>query len=236
MYYWRNLRVGKILFASSFRLSIIEDDERRASVGSDKLVAAKIHTLNDANREAVRRHMHALNARDRYLRFGFNASDEQIDVYVEQIDFKRDEVFGFLDEQHEIIGMVHLAYGDGETVGRNIMEFGVSVSESARNLSLGGQLFAYSAKRAAERGFKQMFIHTINKNMPMIKIIKRSGAEIYRDHGEIDAYLALPAVLNPWLKMRIEAQAALDLPDYGITVKLKGLQDAVSLNSESQDD
>ena len=40
---------------------------------------------------------------DRYLRFGYPASDEQIDRYVETIDFAHDEVFGVFNRRLELV-------------------------------------------------------------------------------------------------------------------------------------
>lgn len=220
------------LYALPFKLSIMEDELghtkpqeiNRQSVESDKVVVAKIHTLNASHREAIRHHLMTLSLNDRYLRFGFNATDQQINIYVDQINFSQDDVFGILDKEHQILGTSHLAYGTASSSANSIAEFGVSVSDQARGMGLGGQLFAYSAQRAANRGIDQMFIHTINKNIPMIKIIKRSGAEVFRDHGEIDAYLTLTTSQNAWVKMRTQVQDSFDLPDYGIKVKLKCFQ------------
>lgn len=227
-----SLSFSPIFYAFSFKYTIVQGEGGRivsgipgeGSSAASRLVVGKIHTLDVSHREEIHRHLLALSARDRYLRFGFNATDQQIDIYVEQIDFDYDDVFGIFDEQHNILGTSHLAYGKEGSPSSHVAEFGVSVGEQARGMGLGGQLFAYSAQRAASRGVDQMFIHTINKNIPMIKIIKRAGAEVFRDQGEIDAYLTLPANDNAWLKMRTDAQENLDLPDYGIKVKLKCFQ------------
>ena len=40
------------------------------------------------------RHLVALPVQDRYLRFGYAATDEQIGRYVAGLNFERDEIFG----------------------------------------------------------------------------------------------------------------------------------------------
>lgn len=58
----------------------------------------------------IARHILSLNESDRYLRFGYPATDEQVQRYVESIDVKQDEVFGVFNRNLELIAMAHLAY------------------------------------------------------------------------------------------------------------------------------
>jgi hypothetical protein len=55
-------------------------------------------------------HLLALPPPDRYLRFGYAASDEQIGRYVDQLNFERDELFGIFNRKLELIAMAHLAF------------------------------------------------------------------------------------------------------------------------------
>lgn len=196
--------------------------------------SSKIWQLTSAFLPSIRNHVMALNERDRYMRFGIQVSDEQVRDYINHIDFERDEVFGIFGGNGQLLGMAQLAYnriplllGDSaDKAVSNMAEFGVSVNSEARGMGLGGRLFAYSAKRAASKGIEQMFIHTVNKNIPMIKIIKRAGAAISRDEGDIDAYLALPAN-NPWLHMHITSDGSeINEDGYGIKVALDNLKDS----------
>ena len=47
---------------------------------------------------------------DRYLRFGYIASDGHIGRYVDQLDFDHDEVFGVFNRRLDLVAMAHLAY------------------------------------------------------------------------------------------------------------------------------
>ena len=89
-----------------------------------------IRSLAPRHRERIWAHLKQLDERDRYLRFGYGASDEQLQRYVESLDFERDEVFGIFNRRLQLIALAHLAYEPpGRTDGgtRPLAEFGVSV-------------------------------------------------------------------------------------------------------------
>lgn len=206
-----------------------------ASASKSRFARAPIYPLTSFYLDDIRRHTMALSPRDRYMRFGLQVTDEQIDDYLRSIDFDNDDVFGVFDNNLNLIGVAHLAYSAPETTP-SIAEFGVSVSESARGKGLGGQLFAHSALRARRNGIDQMFIHTQNKNVAMIKIIKHSGAEIFRDGSEVDAYLnLLSEPRNMWMDMHAIAQDNAAMVDFGIKVGLRFLKNLTpeSDNAES---
>ena len=69
-----------------------------------------IRSLAARHRDRIEAHLVALEPGDRYLRFGFPASDEQIRQYVQGIRFDRDEVFGIFNRRLQLIAMAHLAY------------------------------------------------------------------------------------------------------------------------------
>ena len=62
--------------------------------GAAKHLMVPIRSLGPSHRERIARHLFALDAEDRYLRFDYPASDEQIRRYVDQLDFDRDDIFG----------------------------------------------------------------------------------------------------------------------------------------------
>ena len=88
-----------------------------------------IRSLSEQHRARIAAHLLALPEQDRYLRFGYQATDEQIDRYVESIDFDRDEVFGVFNRRLELIATAHLAFDRAppRDDGRSTAEFGVSV-------------------------------------------------------------------------------------------------------------
>src|SRR6218665_3946602 len=69
-----------------------------------------IRSLARRHRRRIKEHLLSLSERDRYLRFGYPASDEQIGRYAMGLDFERDEVLGIFNRRLELVAMAHLAY------------------------------------------------------------------------------------------------------------------------------
>ena len=151
-----------------------------------------IRVLSERHRARIRAHLLKLNDADRYLRFGYAANDEQVQRYANQLDFKRDDIFGIFNRRLELIAMAHLAYTD-LAHHSNCAEFGVSVLQSARGLGLGTRMFARAVLHARNKGVDMMFIHALSENTAMLKIARNAGARVQRDGTESEAYLQLPA-------------------------------------------
>ncbi|MBX9835241.1 MAG: GNAT family N-acetyltransferase, partial [Burkholderiaceae bacterium] len=73
-------------------------------------VVVPIRSLGPAYRERIATHLLALDDADRYLRFGYKASDEQIGRYVADLNFERDEIFGIYNRHLELVAMAHVAF------------------------------------------------------------------------------------------------------------------------------
>lgn len=153
-----------------------------------------IRKLSPRHRTRIRTHLGKLEAHDRYLRFGYTATDAQLDRYVASLDFTRDEIFGIFNRRLELIGMAHLAYDPAPQVqGRTPMaEFGVSVARRGRGRGLGARLFQHAVLHARNRGIDTLFIHALSENGPMLRMARRAGATVERDGAESVAWLKLP--------------------------------------------
>ena len=68
-----------------------------------------IRSLAPRHRERITHHLMELPEHDRYLRFGYAASDGQIEQYAQQINFDRDEVLGIFNRRLRLLAMAHLA-------------------------------------------------------------------------------------------------------------------------------
>ncbi|WP_241516866.1 GNAT family N-acetyltransferase [Roseateles puraquae] len=154
-----------------------------------------IRSLGRRHRRRIIEHLLALTPDDRYLRFGYPASDEQIRKYALSIDFSRDEVLGIFNRRLHLIALAHLAYGlpmPGEPQ-RTMAEFGVSVLAQSRSRGLGRRLFDAAALHARNRGIDTLFIHALTENRPMLRIAAAAGAVVEHDGGgESAAWLRLP--------------------------------------------
>lgn len=197
-----------------------------AAVASDahddaksNLLMVPIRSLGAKHRDPIAQHLLALSEHDRYLRFGYMAHDEQIQRYVDKLDFERDEVFGIYNRKLDLIAMAHLAYATDEQCDA-CAEFGVSVSELARGRGYGARLFERAAVHARNDGVSLMFIHALTENTAMLKIARNAGATVERDGSESEAYLRLPpATLDTRLTELVEEQFA--QTDYRIKSQAK---------------
>lgn len=150
-----------------------------------------IRSLAARHRPRILRHLLALDERDRYLRFGYAASDAQIERYVAQLDFERDEVFGVFNRRLELAAIAHLAYMDPGATDPPSAEFGVSVAKASRGRGYGERLFDHAALHARNRGIDTLLVHALSENTAMLRITRNAGARIVRDGPESQAWVQL---------------------------------------------
>lgn len=160
-----------------------------------RLAWVPIRSLAERHRERIAKHILNLDESDRYLRFGYPATDEQVKRYVESLNFERDEVFGIFNRRLELIAMAHLAYLPVQPTTPDApatAEFGVSVVKRARGRGYGARLFEHAVLHARNRGCERLFIHALSENTAMLKIARNAGALVERDGPESEAWLKLP--------------------------------------------
>jgi RimJ/RimL family protein N-acetyltransferase len=169
------------------RLAGLSQEQLRNTEG----VLIPIAPLSSDHLPHILKHLLALSVHDRYLRFGYTATDEHIQRYVDKLNFDRDEIYGIFNADLEIIAMAHLAFmkEDGR---ESSAEFGVSVAAYARGRGYGARLFERAVIHARNEKVYQMYIHALSENAPMIRIARKGGAQIERDGSETEAYLRLP--------------------------------------------
>ena len=153
-----------------------------------------IRSMTARHRERFLTHLLALNGHDRYLRFGYPATDSQIGRYVDTLDFERDEVFGIFNRKLALIAVAHLAYSPTPQRSDHpaMAEFGVSVLEGARGRHFGARLFDHSILHARNRGVECLFVHALSENTAMLRIARKAGASVVREGSESEAWLKLP--------------------------------------------
>lgn len=160
------------------------------AVGADA-TGVPIRSIGPVHRERIAQHLLTLDTHDRYLRFGYSASDEQICRYVDKLNFERDELLGIFNRKLELIAMAHLAFSvDPQCL--SCAEFGVSVAKAARGRRYGSQLFERAVMHARNEGVTMLFIHALSENTAMLKIARGAGATIERDGSESEAHLRVP--------------------------------------------
>jgi GNAT superfamily N-acetyltransferase len=164
-----------------------------------------IRSLAERHRPRILAHLLALPPNDRYLRFGYAASDAQIARYADLIDFTHDEVFGVFNRRLELIAQAHLAGLPNTHEG----EFGVSVLPKARGRGYGARLFDHAVLHARNRGVDTLLIHALTQNTTMLRIARSAGATVESDGGDALARLRLPPdSLRSHLDAFLESSAA----------------------------
>ena len=187
-------------------------------VKSEPLVVP-IRSLGANHRPRIANHLLALDEHDRYLRFGYAATDEHIHRYVDGLNFERDEIFGIYNRKIELIAMAHLAYAP-EQGFESCAEFGGSVQKASRGRGYGARLFDRAAMHARNDGVSLMFIHALSENMAMLRIARNAGAIVERDGSESEAHLRLPpATLDSRMSELVQEQIA--QTDYRMKVQAK---------------
>lgn len=178
---------------------------------ADDAPVVPIRALALRHRPIIEAHLLALSDDDRYLRFGYRASDEQIERYVASIHFERDELLGVFNRKLELVAFAHLALAQREEAAKTIAEatadalsmgkedrcdacaeFGVTVLPQARGRGLGGHLFERAMLSARNAGVRMLFIQALSTNAPMLRIAEKHGAQLRREGDETEAFLLLP--------------------------------------------
>ncbi len=150
-----------------------------------------IRSIGPSHGERIAAHLLSLSPQDRYLRFGYMANDDQVQRYVDGLNYVRDDIFGIYNRKLELIAMAHLAFST-DSVLSSCAEFGVSVLAKARGRGYGSRLFDRAIIHARNEGVGMMFIHALSENTAMLNIARKGGATIERDGSESEAYLKLP--------------------------------------------
>ncbi len=186
-------------------------------------VIVPIRSLGPSHRDRIAAHLQALDGDDRYLRFGYPATNEQIARYVDGLDFDRDDIFGIYNRKLELIAMAHLAFSQ-QPEHRSCAEFGVSVLKKARGRGYGSRLFERAVIHARNEGVDLMFIHALTENTAMLKIARNAGATLERAGSETDAYLRLPpATLDSRVSEMVDEQLA--QTDYRLKQQARSFRD-----------
>lgn len=217
-----SLKAGKEFFRAPV------DDRARAP--HKPLAMVPIRSIGPSHGQRIEKHLLALDAHDRYLRFGYAASDEQIRRYVAGINFERDEIFGIYNRKLALIAMAHLALSVDPQL-TSCAEFGVSVLPYARGRGYGARLFDRAVMHARNEGVRMMFIHALSENAAMLSIARQAGAVIERDGSESEAYLKLPpADLDS--RMTEIALEQMAQTDYRLKVQARQFWDILAIVQE----
>ena len=151
-----------------------------------------IERLNGLQRGEIAEHLQKLTPEDVALRFGHYMSSEKLNQYGESINFNRDIVLGAYSDMRELVGFCH-SVGYHEH-GLPVAELGISVLGTQRGQGIGLRLLQASFDLALQRGIVKLYIHTLKRNLPMYRLMKKFGGSIYIEEDEVVMSFDLHAV------------------------------------------
>jgi len=136
-----------------------------------------IRSLGPRHRERITSHLLSLPESDRYLRFGYAATDGQLSKYVDMLDFEQDEVFGIFNRRLELIAMAHLAHAISGLAGATVERAG-SESEAWLRLppdTLASHVGELVEHQAAELDYRlKVHAHQVSTLLDVISEVKSS--------------------------------------------------------------
>jgi len=133
-------------------------------------------------------HLKALNTQDRYTRFGYTASDYNIDQLILHMLYHPEEHHLFVASQGDaVVGFTHLAKSNHN------WELAVSVRGNLQGQGIGNQLMAYAINWAQTHGVNSLFMHCIRDNQRIQHLATKHGLHVIeRSGGDITAQVNLP--------------------------------------------
>lgn len=133
-------------------------------------------------------HLRKLGMQDRYTRFGYAASDYNIDQLILNMLYHPEEHHLFVARQDEnTIGFTHLARCD------HGWELAVSVEAAKQGCGVGNQLMAHAIDWARTHGVDRVFMHCIRDNQRIQHLATKHGLNVIERSGtDITAQVNLP--------------------------------------------
>lgn len=124
---------------------------------------------------------------DRYLRFGYNPTDDTIKSYIDGSFGNygtKNMWFIIVDDCNKVVASCHVAY-NSET---KTAELGFTVSKHCREKGYGQELFSRGATWATARGAESLYTHCLSENKIMQHIARKNGMTVVTiDQGEKEA-------------------------------------------------
>jgi hypothetical protein len=117
-------------------------------------------------------HFVGLTSGDRFLRFGWVATDVDIVAYVESLFVSAASVYAVAEPDGDISGVLHLEF---TKTGVNL---GLSVSSWARNQGIGAFLLQRAGLLARTQGLKTLFVRNLRFNSAFQQLALRLGLKV----------------------------------------------------------
>jgi RimJ/RimL family protein N-acetyltransferase len=154
-------------------------------------------------------HFLALNASDRYLRFGWVISDDDLVKFVENCARMPDDVFVVADPAPDICGALRMDFAGG------FAEIGLSVSSWARGKGVGSSLLKRAALHASVRGVRTLFVYNLSANAALRRLALRLGMQVASTPAATTTRLEMPP-RDEYAPEPDRCAASMTLADYSL--------------------
>jgi RimJ/RimL family protein N-acetyltransferase len=148
------------------------------------MIPRKVHTLLD--REAILDHFkNDIQGHDRYLRFGYMASDENIEKYIDHAfeEYGSKNSWFIVEDGNKVIATCHVSLDDSGQA-----EMGFTVNKDYRGKKIGQQLFFRGMTWACMKGVSSIYTHCLSENAVMQHIARKNDMTVVTlDVGEREA-------------------------------------------------
>ena len=127
---------------------------------------------------------------DRYLRFGYNASNENVTKYLDTAfdDFGQRNMWFIVERDDKVVGSVHVSFSPLTKDGKYTAEMGFTVSPEYRGQGYGQDLFIRGSTWAMMRGATTLYTQCLSENQVMQHIAKKNGMTVMTiGYGEKEA-------------------------------------------------
>ena len=121
---------------------------------------------------------------DRYLRFGYQANNENVQNYLEKSldEYGHTDIWFVVEDDDKFVGTVHVA------ITSETAEMGFTVSPEYRGRGIGQDLFNRGSTWAMMKGAKTLYTVCLSENKVMQHIAKKNGMTVVTiDAGEKEA-------------------------------------------------
>lgn len=112
---------------------------------------------------------------DRYLRFGYRASNDNVTDYVERSlkEFGDTNMWFVIEKDNKFVGTVHVSMNE-----KGVAEMGFTVSPDHRGQGFGQELFIRGSTWAMMKGATTLYTTCLSENKVMQHIAKKNGMTV----------------------------------------------------------
>lgn len=140
------------------------------------------------SKEMLEKHfLEDITEHDRYLRFGYNASDSNIKEYLARAlkDYSKRNMWFVAIAGDRIVAACHVAKSDSTA------ELGLSVSSDYRGHGLGQDIFSRGILWAKSYGVKSVFMQCLSENKAVQHIAKKNNMVVVTSGPDSEASIKI---------------------------------------------